>query len=248
VVAGFLVLAYLFIGLVNLASNDTNLTHQLAKEIDSLGHVKNEFQDSRDHGGLVRGLYVGESKIDGKPHHHLQFDGALAGDGRFLDIHFAHEQFDDATISEADRRLEGEDHAFLLVRQTCCLDQDAWYELFELDVGDTTSPVDLFQRRFDYVIEDPPADVFFAHFDFSNIFDFSTRWIQWKRGDGGTWEVVGRGASIQQSYDLDVEWVQRDRSEIRRKKAGYAWTGPVDVLIWPFQVLLLLAYGMGGGL
>ena len=150
------------------------------------------------------------------------------------------------TVAETNARQEGKEHAFLLMQQTCCLDQDAWYELFELEVGDTTDPVDLFERRFEYVMEDPPADVFFAQLDYSNIFDFSTRWIRWEQRCAGEWVVVGRGSTIGQPYDLDVDWVERDRSEMRSKKWGYALTGPVDVLIWPVQVLLLVAIGMGG--
>jgi len=244
--AGFLVLVYLTLGLFNLAINETNQTHQLTKDIRALEHVNNEFVDTRKHDGLARGRYVEVSKIDGAPHHHVQFDGALAGDDRVLDIHFPHEQFDLATLEEADKKQEGQEHAYLLMQKTCCLDQDFWHELFEMEPGDTTSPVDLFADRLGFVLEDPPPTFFFAHLDFSNVFDFSTRWIQWEQRGEGKWEVVGRGSSMQQPYDLDVDWVQRDRSQIRKRKWGYALTGPLDVLIWPLEVLLLVAIGMGG--
>jgi len=246
VAAGILVLVYLTLGLVNLASNDTNQTHQLKKKIDALEHARNEFVDSRDRDGLVRGRYVGVSKIDGAAHHHVQFDGVLEGDDRILDIHFAHELFEAAIVAEAGKKQEGEAHAFLLMQKTCCLDQDFWYELFEMDVGDTTSPVDLFADRLDYVIEDPPPEIFFAHLDYGNVFDFSTRWIQWEQRGAGQWVVVGRGSSMQQPYELDVDWVQRDRSQIRKWKWGYALTGPLDVVGWPVEVLLLVAIGVGG--
>jgi hypothetical protein len=128
---------------------------------------------------------------------------------------------------------------------TCCMDQDAWYELFEIEPGDEKNAPEMMQRLFDHDLPTDTSEFVFVHLDFANVFQFSSSWFFMTKQGEGHWVVTERGSIVAQAYDLDLTWSQRDSGDVRRKQLAYVATIPLDVVGWPLYILALI--GLSGG-
>jgi len=244
---GCLLLAvpYLGMGMLNLAYNDLTLTHSLTQEIEDLSRPRHEFRSDLDRARIIEGHYLGDASFGGGLRHHLQFDDVLRGDGRILDLYVDHERFGPTFLSDASESAAEGIPAYLWLQLTCCMEQDAWYELFEIEAGDEKNAPEMMQRLFGYALPTDTLEMVLVHLDFANVFQFSSSWFFLTNQGGDRWVVTERGSSVAQDYDLDLAWIQRDPSEIRMKKLAYVATIPLDVVGWPLHILALI--GLSGG-
>ena len=235
---------YLVAGVFNLVYNDLTLTHGLAEDIEDGSRATHEFRGALDRARLIEGRYLGFSELEGDLRHHVQFDDVLRGDGRVLDVHLARDRFGPTLVAESLEVREGTVPAYLWLQLTCCMDQGAWYELFEIEPGQDKDAADLLRRLFGHELDAGTDELMLVHLDFANVFQFSTSWYHFQRSADGVWSVAGRGSSVAQDYDFELRWVQRDRGAVRTLKLGYAATVPLDVIGWPLHLLALL--GLSG--
>lgn len=240
------------------------ITTSYKKSNVEYAHAFREFNMDVQASGSVRpGRYAGLREINGFKYHHLQFDGILSRAGRYLDVLLPisggvlGQRMNAApgslvaagqiVFQESSVRVDGTSAAYLVFQTTAPSNMDAFYALFNLQVGQESDPGAIMKKNFAYSLPDSTMPVFLVKLDFVINYSYSADAILWERTTGRS-AVTARWIDID-GYDgprMAIAWRERSKFVYGARQAGYVGTVIADVVTSPFQLLGLLFMALVG--
>ncbi|MCU0849330.1 MAG: hypothetical protein MUD12_15720 [Spirochaetes bacterium] len=209
-----------------------------------------EFRDFAENNRLYTGTLVSENAAyRGKECYHIQFEGVLEGNGRYLEIYLPRDGQADAAILETDKKLDGKKISFLIIERSCCADN--YRELFDpIPMRETEkNPSLLFnyvKNKFGRSVSAADLPVIFCKLSFSNVFQYSVIYTVWETGAAGA--SYRWNSSLEQPYsNIEVGWGKRSRAVYVLSRAGYVFTALFDVATSPIQLIGVAVYFAMGG-
>ncbi|HPC40233.1 MAG TPA: hypothetical protein PLD91_04870 [Spirochaetota bacterium] len=200
--------------------------------------------DSRDK--AYQGTAEERTLIKNKPYYHLQFEGPLAGAGRYLDIYIPHEYNEKIIISESAARMAGTKKAFLLVERYCC--SEGYRDIFEqYNVKEVAVPAQVIKKNFNVDVGRKDFPLFFIKLTFSNVKQFYAQHQIWTLKENGK-AGVDQGFHMELPYSMmDVRWKERNMAVNGLIKVGYIAPVLADIISSPIQLIgVIIYFAMGG--
>lgn len=205
-----------------------------------------EFEKLDSHDKAYEGTAEERAVINNKSYYHLQFEGPLAGSGRYLDIFIPNDDKDQLVISESAAKVNGKKKAFLLVERYCC--SEGYKDIFELyNVPSIAAPAQTIKRLFRADVEPKDFPVYFFKLTFSNVKKFNAHSVVWSLANDGS-AKVDQGYHLEQPYSMiDVKWKQRNLFVNGLIKVGYVAPVLADIISSPIQLIgVIIYFAMGG--
>lgn len=216
------------------------------EKLGDLGREIREFEniDSRDKS--YQGTAEERAVIKNRIYYHLQFEGPLAGAGRYLDICIPYDYNDKIIIKETSTRMTGTKKAFLLVERYCC--SEGYKDIFEqYNAKEVAAPAQVIKSIFNANVTVKDFPVFFIKLTFSNVKQFYAQHQIWRlKGDGKA--GVDQGFHMELPYSLiRVRWKDRNPAVIGLIKIGYIAPVLADIISSPIQLIgVIIYFAMGG--
>ncbi len=215
------------------------------EKLGDRGREVREFENIDSGEKAYQGTAEERSVINGRTYYHLQFEGPLAGNGRYLDIFVPHEYNGKLVITESDKKLAGEKKAFLLVERSCC--SEGYKDVFErYNVTAIPGPVQDIKRIFHADVTAKDSPVVFIKLSFTNVKKFYAHHVIWELKGAGA--VASGGFHMEQPYSMiGVRWKQRNPAVIGLIKVGYIAPVIADIISSPVQLIgVIIYFAMGG--
>lgn len=217
------------------------------ERMSSYGRESREFEDVLSSDKVYQGVAVEEAVIKNKKYYHLQFEGPLAGAGRYLDIYLPVDyDKEKMIITETSTKLSGMKKAFLLVEHYCC--SEGYKDIFEnYNEKAVTDPAVVIKNNFQADVAEKDFPVFFLNLTFSNVKKFGAQYVIWSLKEGGG-AAVTVGFHLDQPYSLiDVRWKKRNPFVLGLIKVGYIAPVIADIISSPIQLIgVIIYFAMGG--
>ena len=205
-----------------------------------------EFENIDSREKSYQGTAEERAIIKNKTYYHLQFEGPLAGAGRYLDIYIPYEYNEKIIIKETSTRITGTKKAFLLVERYCC--SEGYKDIFEqYNAKEVTAPARVIKKNFNADVGPKDFPAFFVKLTFSNVKQFYAQHQIWRLREDGK-AGVDQGFHMDLPYSLiDVRWKERNPAVIGLIKIGYVAPVLADIISSPIQLIgVIIYFAMGG--
>ena len=215
------------------------------------GNEMAEFIDFDEKYRICKGAVTDENFIrHDKKYYHLQFNGALAGTGRIINILIPHEYGSEPEIFETEGTIPEGKKTYLVVVRICCPEE--YNRIFDpIDSRETEKNGLLMKKylaqKFPESSSEDSWPVIFCELSLTNVKTYNLIYKKWDpvSRDGN---FSSYGSSLNVSYSrMDLKWEKRSSVKNVMIKAGYIFPVIADIVTSPVQLICFIIYFISGG-